>query len=119
MSLLGPFTVTVDGRVVAEHEWSRRGAASLVKLLALTPARAMHREQVIDALWPDDLLERAAPKLHKAAHFARRTLDSTDAVVLVDERVLLFPDRDVAVDVVETPLEARELGCANLLRVGP
>ena len=58
----------------AVDAWSRRHAASLVKLLALADGRRLHREQVIDALWPGLGVEAAAPRLHKAAHYARRAL---------------------------------------------
>ena len=63
INLLGGFSVAVDGRAVAEHAWSRRNAAALVKLLALRPGRRLPREQVIDLLWPDLLARRggAAP----------------------------------------------------------
>ena len=52
IDLLGGFAVRVDGRAVPAAEWRRRQAAALVKLLALAPRRTLHREQVIDALWP-------------------------------------------------------------------
>lgn len=47
----------------------------------------------------------AGPRLHKAAHFARRGLGRADAVVLDGEVVHLFPDADVVVDA--TAFEAR------------
>ena len=97
--LMGPFRVEVDGRAVPEDCWSRRDAACLVKLLALRPARRLHREQVMDLLWPELGVVEAAPRLHKAAHFARRALARDDAVVLRDETVALFPGAAVAVDV--------------------
>jgi DNA-binding SARP family transcriptional activator/pimeloyl-ACP methyl ester carboxylesterase len=99
--LLGGFEVVVDGRPVDAAGWSRRNAAALVKLLALAPARRLHRERVIDALWPDDDVGSATPKLHKAAHFARRTLADANAIVLRDEIVALFPDAAVTVDAIE------------------
>ena len=40
----------VDGEAVPDRAWSRRQAASLVKLLALAPGQRLHREVVIDAL---------------------------------------------------------------------
>jgi DNA-binding SARP family transcriptional activator/tetratricopeptide (TPR) repeat protein len=98
IDLLGGFAVRVDGRAVPAAEWRRRQAAALIKLLALTPRRALHREQVIDALWPDAGLDDAAPRLHKAAHYARRSLGDPRALVLAGETVSLFPDADVAVD---------------------
>ena len=59
--LLGRFQVDLDDRPVPVGSWNRRSAASLVKLLALAERRRLHREQVVDALWPDSTLdERAA-----------------------------------------------------------
>jgi DNA-binding SARP family transcriptional activator/tetratricopeptide (TPR) repeat protein len=99
IELFGRFVMSVSGDVVPAERWSRRHAALLVKLLALTSGRRLHREQVIDRLWPDDSLAEALPKLHKAAHFARRASGRNDAVVLGDEMVSLFPGVDVTVDV--------------------
>jgi DNA-binding SARP family transcriptional activator len=97
--LLGRFEVSVDGTVSAADRWSRRPAAALVKLLALAPGHRLHREQVMDVLWPDDSPEVAAPKLHKAAYYARRVTGRDDAIVLRSDVVQLFPTADVSVDV--------------------
>jgi predicted ATPase/DNA-binding SARP family transcriptional activator len=98
--LLGGFEVQVDGERVSGEAWRRRQASSLVKLLALQPGRRLLREQVIDALWPDLLVDEAAPRLHKAAHYARNALGTRDAVVLVGEAVTLLPSAEVSIDVV-------------------
>ncbi len=108
VELLGGFRVVVDGQPVADDAWSRRQAAGLVKLLALAPGGRLHREQVIDALWPDDLVGEAAPKLHKAAHYARRALGVADAIVVRGEQVALCPGHRVDVDVVRFEHAARE-----------
>ena len=97
--LLGDFAVCVDGAVVDASHWRRRPAANLVKLLALAPELRLHREQVIDWLWPDMPMADAARRLHKAAYFARRALGA-DALATAGESLLLFPGRDVSVDVV-------------------
>jgi predicted ATPase/DNA-binding SARP family transcriptional activator len=99
ISLLGGFAVVVDGRAVAAHAWTRRSAATLVKVLALRPGRQLPREQLVDLLWPDLLLEQAAPRLHKAAHYARAAVGVPSAVVLAGDVVRLLPDAEVAVDV--------------------
>ncbi|HEX6249415.1 MAG TPA: AAA family ATPase [Nocardioidaceae bacterium] len=107
IDVLGGFSVTVDGVTVPEAAWSRRHAAGLVKLLALSRGRRMHREQVIDALWPGVDLEAAGPRLHKAAHYARRALgDHPGSIVLRNDLVTLLPDADVVVDAVEFRTEA-------------
>ena len=83
--LLGRFEITVNGLGVADGNWNRRHAATLVKLLALAPGRRLHREEVLDAVWPDEDPDTAVPKLHKAAHFARRATGRDDAIVLRNE----------------------------------
>ena len=76
--LLGGFEVSVGSRAVDGSAWRLRKAANLVKILALADAHRLHRERVMDALWPD-LDERAqANNLHRALHFARRALDPAD-----------------------------------------
>jgi DNA-binding SARP family transcriptional activator len=85
--LLGRFEVTVDGAPVPAARWARKHAASLIKVLALAPGLRLHREQVIDLVWPEDTATEALPKLHKAAHFARRAIDLPCAVVLRGEQV--------------------------------
>ena len=82
VQLLGRFVVTINGKTVPDVAWGRRHPAALVKLLALQPERQLHREQVLDRLWPDLTVDEAAPRLHKAAHFARRSLCDRDGVVL-------------------------------------
>ncbi|WP_149260206.1 AAA family ATPase [Actinomadura sp. K4S16] len=98
VALLGRFEVRVAGDPVPAAAWSRRHAAALVKMLSLAPRRRMHREQVMDALWPDVPVHEAAPRLHKAAHFARRVL-GTGSLVLRAESVMLFPDVEIDIDV--------------------
>jgi len=100
ITLLGGFEVVVDGRRVPPADWRRRQAAALVKLLALAPRRTLHREQVIDALWPDLYLDEAAPRLHKAAHYARRAIGQPRSLVLGGDTVTLFPDAEVDIDAV-------------------
>jgi len=88
--LLGGFAVLVDGTPTPASRWQRRHAAALVKLLALSPEGRPHRDRVVDALWPGRTLDLAFPRLHKAAHYARRALDDRAAVALRDEVVTLF-----------------------------
>lgn len=72
--LLGQFQVCADGREIAPGEWRRRKAANLVKLLALSPGQRRHREQVLDALWPEHDLDAGLNNLHRTLHVARRVL---------------------------------------------
>lgn len=100
--VLGRFEVLADGERCPADPWRRRHAAALVKLLALAPRRTLHREQLIDVLWPDVPVADAAPRLHKAAHFARHALPFPDrALQLRGDTVSLLPDDDVRVDALE------------------
>lgn len=97
--LLGGFEVVVDGHGIPSESWRRRDAAALVKLLGLSRGHRMLRDQVLDALWPDLLVEQGAPRLHKAAHYARAALQTPDGLVLEADTVSLFPHADLLVDV--------------------
>ncbi len=107
IDLLDVFAVRIDGTPVADAAWTRRDAAAVVKVLALAEGRRLHREQLVDRLWPELTLEDAGPRLHKAAHYARRAMDRRDAVVLRDEMVSLLPGVSVDIDAVGFEREAR------------
>ena len=101
ITLLGEFGVHVDGSAVDPRSWERRQAANLVKMLALAPGRRLHREQCLDAIWPELGVDEAAPRLHKAAHYARKALGDRNTIVLRRDEVALFPTADVTIDVIE------------------
>src|SRR6476659_9887645 len=99
--MLGRFEVDVDGAPVPDNHSSRRHAAAVVKVLAMAPGRRLHREQLLDLIWHDDPIDEAAPKLHKAAHFARRAIAVPRSILLRGDSVVLAPEADVDVDVVQ------------------
>lgn len=72
--LLGGFRVELDGRPVTDEAWRRNRARALVKLLALAPDHRLHREQLMDGLWPDLDVDAESANLRKAIHFARQAL---------------------------------------------
>ena len=71
--LLGGFSATSGEHAVPER-WRLRKAKGLVKLLALAPGHQLHREQLMDLLWPELEPSAAANQLRKALHVARRNL---------------------------------------------
>ena len=97
--VLGGFEVCRRDLVVLGPTWRRRKAQSLIKLLALQPGRRMHREQVLEALWPGLSPDAAANNLsqnihHVRAELARRVpgqqlLDSTRSSVAISEGVAI------------------------------
>ncbi len=109
IALLGCFEVRVGARVVVDQSWSRRKAKALVKLLALQRGRSLHREQVVDALWPDLEPEGAANNLHKTLHHLRTVFAERDAppaaIAIAGDLVTLA--RDAWVDIDEFRQRAR------------
>src|SRR5215218_11517610 len=102
--LLGGFRVSVGSRTIGEDRWQRRKAAAIVKLLALAPSHRMHREQVMNLLWPRLGVQAAANNLHRNLYVARRTLEpdqltSSRCLTLHEERLSLCPEGDLWVDV--------------------
>jgi predicted ATPase/DNA-binding SARP family transcriptional activator len=101
VQLLGGFGVWVDGRPVPDR-WRLRKAKSLVKLLALAPEHQLHREVLIERLWPDHPPVAAANNLHQALYAARRAITAAGAppsvLVLRNAIVALCPNAALVVD---------------------
>jgi DNA-binding SARP family transcriptional activator len=103
VSLLGGFHVRVGPRLVHDSDWRLRKTKNLIKLLALAPGHRLHREQVMELLWPDQDPEAAANNLHKAIYMARRALESGLSPAAPSSYlhlhssslVLIGPDREV------------------------
>ena len=127
--LLGRFAVLADGRPVEKSQWTRHAAAQLVKLLALHPANTLHREQVLDALWPDLDVEPASKALNKAIHAARRALEpgldsgarsrflhTTLSTVALAAPVRLWVDADAFVARMTSALGARTCEAFDLAK---
>ena len=75
LRLLGGFRVERTEVGQAVSDWRRRSAKTLIKLLAVQPGHALHREQVIDVLWPGADAESALNSFGKALHAARHALE--------------------------------------------
>lgn len=73
--LMGGLRVEVAGRRLQDRDWERPTARRLVELLAVTAGHRLHREQVMEALWPDLSPDSAERSLRTALHRARRALD--------------------------------------------
>ena len=103
--LLGGFEVSVGSRVVGGSSWRLRKAQTLVKLLALAPRHRLHREQIMDVLWPDLDAKSQANNLHRTLHLARKVLEGSQAngaspcLRLRGDLVALCPDGPLWVDV--------------------
>ncbi len=104
ISLLGAFSITVDGHVIPGDAWRLRKAKTLVKVLALAPERRLHANQVTELLWAGRDQASARNNLHQAIFAARRALDSAglegrDRLELHEDVISLCPDDPVRIDV--------------------
>jgi DNA-binding SARP family transcriptional activator len=75
VELLGGFRVERVGAARPVSAWQRRTAKTLTKLLAVHPRHRLHREQILEILWPEVDLESALNSFGKALHAARRALE--------------------------------------------
>lgn len=113
IQLFGRFVATVDGQAVDDRRWERRSAKTLVKLLSLKAPYTLHREQIIDQLWPGQATESAINHLNKAIHGARRALEPTlekgnrsRFILTPRNQVILASPGDLRVDADEFELMA-------------
>ena len=102
--MLGVFSVSVGNRALQEDAWRLRKAASLVKLLTLAPGHRLHREQVMDLLWPDSGRKAASNNLRGTLHALRRSLAASPTMgsrylVGEDEALIMCPSGELWVDV--------------------
>ncbi len=76
---LGSFSVRRDGELLGPEAFTRRKALGLLKILALHGGRRIHRERLMEWLWPDSAPESALNSLHVAMHALRAALEPRGA----------------------------------------
>jgi predicted ATPase/DNA-binding SARP family transcriptional activator/DNA-binding CsgD family transcriptional regulator len=100
--LLGGFSARVGDRTVERDEWRLRKAAALVKLLALAPDHRLHREWIMDRLWPHLGPKAASNNLRRTLHAARNAIDpnaGSSYLASEEEQLILCPGGPLWVDV--------------------
>ena len=98
-------------------------ARSIIKLLALMPDLSMHRDELIEHLWPEFDPVAGNNNLHRTLHAARRALDSpgmsggaAPTLRLRGPKVVLEPAELVWIDVNAFVQSAREARSNNSVR---
>lgn len=119
---LGDFWVARAGVRVADAEFGRRKARALLAALACAGG-AVHRDRLVDWLWPDLPADRGLAALHTTLHALRRTLEpglergGTSSLVVADgptyRLVLGADDAWDAADFVRLAREAGRAGAAG------
>jgi len=120
LQVLGGFSLRADDRVLIDERWQRSKAKAMLKLLGIAPGHRLHREQIVDLVWPDLPPERAIDQLYKTVHFIRSETTRVGLGPIVrtaDERIELADA--VAVDADrfrELALRARATGERSVCR---
>jgi DNA-binding SARP family transcriptional activator len=96
ISTLGKFGLAANGHGIAVDKWKRRQAVTLLKILVTHLDRPVHRERILDCLWPDVDEERGWGRLKVTMYYLRCQLRSSgvaeDAVRTAGHAYLLRRD---------------------------
>jgi ATP/maltotriose-dependent transcriptional regulator MalT/DNA-binding SARP family transcriptional activator len=100
---LGGFRVLRAGEPVPVEEWQSRKARDLLKVLVARRGRAVPREALMEALWPDEDPAKLSNRLSVALSTVRTVLDPDrrhpgDRFVLADKHVVALADLPVDVE---------------------
>jgi DNA-binding SARP family transcriptional activator len=71
---LGKFGLAAGGRRIAVEKWKRRQAVTLLKYLVTRLDRPVHRERILECLWPDVDEERGWGRLKVTMYYLRAQL---------------------------------------------
>jgi PAS domain S-box-containing protein len=93
---LGKFGMAAHGQGIAVERWKRKQAVTLLKFLVTQLDRPVHRERILECLWPDVDEERGWGRLKVTMYYLRTQLRAAgagdDAVQTVGDAYLLRRD---------------------------
>jgi DNA-binding SARP family transcriptional activator len=72
---LGAFGVSIDGRAVPADAWQSRIARDVLAMLVANRGRPIHREVLLERIWPDDDPAKSSNRLSVAVSTIRSVLD--------------------------------------------
>ena len=77
--VLGKFGLVANERGIAVEKWKRRQAVTLLKFLVTHLDRPVHRERILDYLWPEVDEERGWGRLKVTMYYLRTQLRASGA----------------------------------------
>lgn len=93
---LGRFGLSVDGCSLPTQRWHRKKALTLLKVLIGHHGETVHRDRLIECLWPDADERRGCERLKVTMHFLREQLRAagmgTDIVNVTGAGYTLKPE---------------------------
>jgi DNA-binding SARP family transcriptional activator len=75
---LGAFGIAVGGRSLAVEKWQRKQAVTLLKYLVTQLGRAVHREALVECLWPEVDESHGGERLKVTVYFLRSQLRAAE-----------------------------------------
>jgi len=100
--LLSDFKVSLGQIFIKKDAWRLKKAAALLKVLSYAPGNRLHREQVMEMLWPELGRKTASNNLRYTLHAARKILDPAAGsryLASEGESLVLCPEDNLWVDV--------------------
>lgn len=103
---MGGFRVERDGAPITNKEWRSKKARQLLKILVARRGRPVHREQLMEILWPDDADPARVNRLAVAVSTVRNVLDPdrvhpTDYFVVSSDQTIRVDLDHLVIDVEE------------------
>jgi DNA-binding SARP family transcriptional activator len=96
VSTLGSFGLSVGGHGVPFNRWQRKQALTLLKYLVTNRGRVVHRERLIECLWPEAPAGRGRERLKVTVCSLRRELRNAgvdeEIIGTADEAYFLRPE---------------------------
>jgi DNA-binding SARP family transcriptional activator len=96
ISTLGRFGLSVGDHGVPIHRWQRKQALTLLKYLVTNRGRVVHRERLIECLWPEAPEGRGRERLKVTVCSLRRELRiagvNEEIIGTADEAYFLLPE---------------------------
>ncbi len=125
LSLLGPFRVRVAQAELAASVWKLRHPRMLLQMLALAPGHELHRDLVLERLWPRADVEAASNRLYHTLHllrgiFAKAGVPKCEPVVeFQGGQMALNPVHEFVVDVRRFGELIQQARCADAAAQAP
>ena len=94
---LGHFGLVVTGQGLACDTWKRRHSLAVLKCLITNSGRSVHRDRLIEQLWPEVDMDRGWERLKVTVSFLRKQFRlaglDIDPIKTIDQSYLLRQDR--------------------------
>lgn len=71
---LGRFRIFTNGKPLADRAFRRRRSLEILKILLTHYGTRLHRDELVELLWPDELPKAAERSVKVAIHYLRRAL---------------------------------------------